>query len=128
MNAIGAKVVGVQSGQWEMERGNSVAAALLNTNPDLRALLCDNDSMAMGAVSAVRAAGRAGKTLVIGYDNISAIKPMLQDGRILATVDQHGAEQAIFGIEIGLKAFKAHKTQAQLGDAVETPVELVTAR
>jgi ribose transport system substrate-binding protein len=126
MAAVGAKVVGIQSGQWEMEKGNAVSAALLNEYPNLKALLCDNDGMALGAVSAVRAAGRTGKTYVVGYDNINAIKPMLKDGRILATADQHAAEQAVFGIEIALKALAAKKTQAQLGDVVETSVDLVT--
>jgi ribose transport system substrate-binding protein len=126
MSAAGVKVVGVQSGQWEMEKGNAVAAALLNEHPGLRALLCDNDGMALGAVSAVRAAGRTGKTLVVGYDNINAIKPMLKDGRILATADQHAAEQAVFGIEIALKALAAKKSQSQLGEVIETQVDLVT--
>ncbi|MBI2497458.1 MAG: sugar ABC transporter substrate-binding protein [Opitutae bacterium] len=127
MAAVGAKVVGVQSGQWEMEKGNAVAAALLNEHPDLKALLCDNDGMALGAVSAVRAAGRTGQTFVVGYDNINAIKPMLQDGRVLATADQHAAQQAVFGIELALKALAAKTPQDKLGEVVETPVDLVTA-
>jgi ribose transport system substrate-binding protein len=125
MAAAGARVVGIQSGQWEMEPGNAVAAALLNEHPDLRALLCDNDGMALGAVSAVRAAGRTGKTLVVGYDNINAVKPMLADGRILATADQHAAKQAVFGIEIALKALAAKTPQNKLTGLVETPVDLV---
>ena len=126
MEAAGLKVVATQSGQWEMEKGNAVAAALLNAHPDLRALLCDNDNMALGAVAAVRAAGRTGRTFVVGYDNIGAVKPMLRDGRILATADQHAAQQAVFGIEIALRARAAGQTQAQLGEVVETPVDLVT--
>lgn len=127
MAVAGVKVVGVQSGQWEMEKGNAVAAALLNEHPGLSALLCDNDGMALGAVAAVRAAGRTGKTFVVGYDNINAIKPMLKDGRVLATADQHAAQQAIFGIELALKALAAKTPQDKLGEVVETPVDLVTA-
>lgn len=127
MAAAGVKVVGVQSGQWEMEKGQAVAAALLNAHPDLKALLCDNDSMALGAVSAVRTAGRTGRTLVVGYDNINAIQPMLKDGRVLATADQHAADQAVFGIEIALKALAAKTPQDKLSAVVETPVDLVTA-
>src|SRR5258708_21897702 len=85
MKAVGANVVGGQSGQWEMGKGNSVAAALLNAHPDLKALLCDNDSMALGAVSAVRAAGRTGQIQVIGFEYIKAVKPRIPGGRILAT-------------------------------------------
>ncbi len=127
MAAAGVKVVGVQSGQWEMEKGNAVAAALLNEHPGLKALLCDNDSMALGAVSAVRAAGRTGRTLVVGYDNINAIKPMLKDGRVLATADQHAAKQAVFGIEIALKAFAAKTPQSRWREGIDTPVDLVPA-
>ncbi len=126
MTAAGVKIVSVQSGQWEMEKGRSVSAALLNEYSDLKALLCDNDGMALGAVAAVRAADRSGKVLVVGYDNISAIKPMLKDGRVLATADQHAAQQAVYGITLGLKALAEKKTQSQLAPIVETPVDLIT--
>ena len=125
MKAGGATVVGVQSGQWEMDKGNTVASAMLREHPDLKALLCGNDNMALGAVAAVKTAGKAGKVLVVGYDNISAIKPMLDDGRVLATADQFAAKQAVFGIETALKAIKEKKTQKDLQPVVETQVVLV---
>ncbi len=125
MKAKGVTVVGVQSGQWEMDKGNTVASAMLREHPDLKALLAGNDNMALGAVAAVKTAGKAGKVLVVGYDNISAIKPMLEDGRVLATADQFGAKQAVFGIETALKAIKDKKAQKDLSPVVETQVVLV---
>ncbi|MEX3613081.1 MAG: sugar ABC transporter substrate-binding protein [Burkholderia gladioli] len=125
MKAVGAKVVSLQSGKWEIDKGNAVASAMLNEYPNLKALLCGNDSMAIGAVSAVRAAG---KVYVVGYDNINAIKPMLQDGRVLATADQYAAKQAVFGIDTALKATAEHKKQAELSGTVETPVDLVVKK
>jgi ribose transport system substrate-binding protein len=126
MKAVGANVVSVQSGQWEMDKANAVAAAMLREHPDIVALLCGNDNMALGAVAAIKSAGKAGKVKVVGYDNISAIKPMLADGRVLATVDQYGAKQAVFGIQTALAALKAHKAQKDLQPVVETTVTLVT--
>ncbi|WP_322043449.1 sugar ABC transporter substrate-binding protein [Paraburkholderia sp. J67] len=126
MDALGAKIVSTQSGEWEIDKGNAVASAMLNEYPDLKALLCGNDNMAIGAVSAVRAAGKQGKVFVVGYDNIDAIKPMLKDGRVLATADQYAAKQAVFGIDTALKAIKEHKKQSELSGVVETPVVLVT--
>lgn len=125
MEAAGMKIVGVQSGNWEIDKGNAVAAAMLNEYPDLKALLAGNDSMALGAVSAVRAAGKKGQVQVVGYDNIKAIHPMLKDGRVLATADQFAAKQAVFGIEAALKLVKGEPTGAKDG-VIETPVELVT--
>lgn len=124
MDAAGMKIVSIQSGNWEIDQGNKIAAAMLSETPDLKALLAGNDNMALGAVSAVRAAGKAGKVLVVGYDNIEAIKPMLQDGRVLATADQAAAQQAVFGIQNALKLVKGEKVDAKDG-VIETPVELV---
>lgn len=119
------KIVGVQSGEWEIDKGNKVAAAMLRAQPDLKALLCGNDNMAIGAVSAVRAAGKIGKVLIGGYDNIDAIKAMLADGRVVATADQHADQQAVFGIETALKALANKTPQAKLLGVIETPVDLV---
>jgi len=126
MEKIHAKVDSVQSGEWEIDKGNAIASAMLNQFPNIKALLCGNDNMAIGAVSAVRAAGKQGKVYVVGYDNIGAIKPMLKDGRVLATADQYAAKQAVFGIDVALKAIGEHKKQSDLSQIVETPVDLVT--
>jgi ribose transport system substrate-binding protein len=125
MDGAQMKIVSTQSGNWEIDKGNAVASAMLNEYPNLKALLAGNDSMALGAVSAVRAAGKAGKVQVVGYDNINAIKPMLKDGRVLATADQFAARQAVFGIDTALKMIKGQKLDIKDG-VIETPVELVT--
>ncbi len=126
MAAVGAQVVGVQSGQWEMEKGNTVASAMLREHPDLKALLCGNDNMALGAVAAVKTAGKTGQVKVVGYDNIDAVKPLLKEGKLLATADQYAAKQAVFGIEIAVKAVKAKTPQNKMPGAIETTVDLVT--
>ncbi|MGE8147804.1 sugar ABC transporter substrate-binding protein [Pseudomonas frederiksbergensis] len=126
MEAAKIKVVSLQSGDWEIDKGNKVAASILSEYPEVKALLAGNDSMALGAVSAVRAAGKAGKVQVVGYDNINAIKPMLKDGRVLATADQFAAKQAVFGIETALKIIKGEKVDSGPNGVIETPVELVT--
>ncbi|ROL87933.1 sugar ABC transporter substrate-binding protein [Pseudomonas protegens] len=126
MDAAQIKVVSLQSGDWEINAGNRVASAMLSEYPNLKALLAGNDSMAVGAVSAVRAAGKAGKVQIVGYDNINAIKPMLKDGRVLATADQFAAKQAVFGIETALKILKGEKVDSGANGVIETPVELVT--
>ncbi len=104
----------------------ALPSQILNANPNVKALLCDNDNMAIGAVSAVRAAAKAKKVQVVDFDNISAIKPMLKDGRVLATADQYAAKQAVFGIDVALKALEEKKKQSELSTVVETPVDLFT--
>jgi ribose transport system substrate-binding protein len=126
MTAKGIKVVEVQSGEWELSKGNTVAAAMLREHPDLAAVLCGNDTMALGAVAAVKSAGKAGKVKVVGYDNIPAVRPLLRDGRLVATVDQFAGEQAVAGIEIALQALASKTGQHALPAVSNTKVALVT--
>jgi ribose transport system substrate-binding protein len=122
MNAAGIKIVSSQSGQWEMEKANGIAAGIVAAHPNVKALLCANDNMALGAAAAVQAAGKAGQVQIIGFDNIAALKPLLADGRVLATADQHGDQLAVFGIEAALNALK---DKSALVDQ-QTPVHVIT--
>lgn len=122
MNASGMSIVSSQTGYWETDKALPVAAGLINEHPDLKAILCANDSMALGAVTAVQEAGKAGKIHIIGFDNIAATRQLLKAGKILCTVDQHADQLARYGIEYALEMLK---TRAQPADK-ETPVDLIT--
>src|SRR5690606_41489170 len=52
-----------------------------------------------------------------------AIKPMLKDGRVLATADQFAARQAVFGIETALKAIADKKKQSEMPAEVKRSEE-----
>lgn len=119
MNAAGIKIVSVQSGQWEMEKANTIAAGLISAHPNLKALLCANDSMALGAASAVQSASKTGQILIVGFDNISALKPLLADGRVAATADQHADQLAVYGIEAALKVLSGGATPEDQTTAVD---------
>jgi ribose transport system substrate-binding protein len=119
MKRAGMKIVSVQSGLWEMEKANAVAAGILSEHPQLKAILCANDNMALGAVAAVQSAGKTGSVLVVGFDNISAIHPMLEKGQVVATADQHADKLAVFGIEAALKILKGEALPADQTTAVD---------
>ena len=92
-------------------------------HPNTKAILAANDSMALGAVAAVKAAGKSGDVLVVGFDNISAVQQAIQEGKILATADQHGDQLAVFGIQNALKLLE---DKDAVVEDVETPVDLIT--
>jgi ribose transport system substrate-binding protein len=123
VDAAGLELVAAQAGDWEMAKANQVVSALLTEHPGIKALLCANDNMALGAVSAVKAAGREGAVRIVGFDNISAVGELVRAGKIVATVDQHADRLAVFGIEYALEILKSRLPP----DDRETPVDLVTA-
>ena len=66
----GMSLAGIAWGDWERDKGRAAATALLRQTPDLAALLCGNDNMAIGAAQALSELKRDGKVLIGGYDNI----------------------------------------------------------
>jgi ribose transport system substrate-binding protein len=119
MKEAGMKIVSVQAGNWEIEKANALAASILSEHPTLKAILCANDSMALGVVSAIQSAGKQGQILVAGFDHISAIQPMIADGRVTATADQHAGQLAVFGIEAALKILKGSAPPTNQTTAVD---------
>lgn len=119
MKAAGMNIVSAQSGLWEMEKANAVAAGMLGEHAQLKAILCANDNMALGAAAAVDSAGKTGSVLVAGFDNISAIHPLIEKGQVVATADQHADQLAVFGIEAALKILKGDAPPADQTTAVD---------
>ena len=121
MNAADAEVVDIQSGGWEQAQANTVAAAILREHPELSALLCANDQMALGALAARRQSGRD-DVMIVGFDNIEAVADLVASGEILATADQHADRLAVYGIEAALETLGG----GEPGDR-QTPVDVIAA-
>ncbi|KMZ11285.1 Ribose ABC transport system, periplasmic ribose-binding protein RbsB [Candidatus Burkholderia humilis] len=128
MDAAGMKIAGTEAGDWSAASGKAIALQMLVEHPAIGGLLCANDNLVMGAIDAIRIAGKKGRVLVTGYNNIDAVQPMLQDGRLLATVEQFGARQAVFGVDVAVKALLEHRRQRGLSPFMETPVQVVGKR
>jgi ribose transport system substrate-binding protein len=122
MNAAGMDIVDSQSGQWEINIANRIASAMLSEHDELKAILCSNDSMALGALAAVKEAGRAGEVYLVGFDNISAIQHAIRAQEVLATADQHADQLAVYGIEYALQILREKSTPTNK----QTAVDLVT--
>ncbi len=120
--AGGLKVIASETAHWETEEANTLVTNLLNRYPDVQGIMAANDSMALGVVTALDAAGKGGKIKVVGFDNIPPVKPLLQNGKLLATVDQFGAQMAVFGIQYGLKTRAGEKFSGW----TKTDIKLVT--
>ncbi len=122
LKAAHLNIVTSQSANWEMSKASEIASGMLNEHAELKAILCANDNMALGAHAAIRDAGRQGQVLVTGYDNIAAVNALVKSGEILCTVDQHGDQLAVYGIEFALAIIESGAAP----DDRQTPVDLVT--
>jgi len=123
IEAGGLDLLASETAHWETEEANTLTTNLLSRFPDVQGIMAANDSMALGAVTALDAAGLSGDIRVIGFDNIPAMKDLLDQGKVLATVEQFGADMAVFGIEYGIKTRDGETFEGW----TKTPIELVVS-
>ena len=125
MNEAGMRIVDSQSAQWEMSRANNLTSTVLSEHPEIKAILAANDSMAMGALAAIKSSGRCWRSLIIGFDNISAIQRGDQRGQ--STGDRRPARGSIGGVMASSTPCSCLDDAHAVLEDLETPVDLVTA-
>jgi D-allose transport system substrate-binding protein len=82
------KIVASLPGDWDGGKAANVTADTLTSHPDLLAVFCANDTMALGAVESVRAAGKGDQVLTIGVDGTTDAVKSIKAGRLSASVAQ----------------------------------------
>ncbi len=78
-----------QTGDFARDKGRQVAETLLQAHPDADIIYAHNDEMAIGAISAVEAAGKvAGKdVMILSIDGGKEIVQLIIDGKVAAVCE-----------------------------------------
>lgn len=84
-NYPGMVMVSQQSADFDRNKAMEVLESILQAHPDIDAVFCGNDAMAMGAYQAVLAAGKEKQIKVFGFDGESDVMNAIKDGKIIAT-------------------------------------------
>jgi ribose transport system substrate-binding protein len=121
--AGGLTLLDSRTAHWETEEANTVMTNFLTQYPDIQGVMAANDSMALGVVKALDALNKSGVIQVVGFDNIPAVQPLIKEGKMLATVEQYGADMAKFGIDFGLRELAGETFCGW----VQTPLKLIQA-
>ncbi len=86
--APGVQVLGTRPGRYQQAAGRQAMAAHLAAHSVIDGVICTNDSMALGAIEALQAAGR--RALVVGNNGTIPAARAVADGTLLATMDYCG--------------------------------------
>ena len=85
--AAGIEVVASIAADWDREKGLRAAEDILQAHPGVDAIVGSNDQMALGAVQAVKSAGRLDEIVIVGDDAIESALSALLAGELDATID-----------------------------------------
>ena len=119
----GLKLAGRQSANWDQREAFEKMETLIQGNRNLKGVIAGNDTMALGAMAALKAAG-LGKVIVVGFDGSPDAIQSIKAGEIKATVLQPAALIARLAVD------QAHQliTSGSTGQAEKQSIdcELVT--
>lgn len=104
----GIQVADSQIGDWDTTKAMGIMENMLTARPDIQAVFCANDNMAIGAVQAVQQMGRA-DIFIIGFDAEQVALDAIQEGTLYGTIQQQPALMGELGVQTALN-FLAGKT------------------
>jgi ribose transport system substrate-binding protein len=117
------KMVSQQTAEFDRTKAMEVLESILQAHPEIDAVFCGNDAMAMGAYQALVAAGKADKVMVFGFDGAKDVIDSIHEGKIIATGMQFPKKMARMAAEQADEYIKGKKDFPQ---KVPVAVELVT--
>ncbi len=115
------KMVAQQTANWSQTEAFTRMESILQANPDIKGVISGNDTMALGAEAALKAAGRS-DVIVVGFDGSDYVRDsIIAKSNIKATVLQPAWDQAQMAVEQAdqfIKTGKAAKEEKQLMDCI----------
>lgn len=79
------KMTAQETANWDQQEAFTKVETLLQKSKDVQGIIAGNDTMALGAVAAVDAAGLTGKVIVAGFDGSPDAAQAIKDKKMLAT-------------------------------------------
>jgi ABC-type sugar transport system substrate-binding protein len=110
----GVEIVARQDA-WVAEKAVTVVENILTAHPDINLIWAANEGGTVGAVTAVKNAGKSGKVVVFGTDFSVQMGDILlsSDNILQAVTGQKPYDIGTLAIETALKAIKGEKTEKQ---------------
>lgn len=89
--APGLEIVAQQTGEFARDKGQQVMEQLIQSKPDISAVYAENDEMALGAVTALKAAGKSpGKDVkIVSIDGTRNAVQALANGELNAVIESN---------------------------------------
>lgn len=112
--------VATQTANWEQTQGYEKTETILQSNPEITGIICGNDTMAVGAAEACKAAGRT-DIKIIGVDGSDEAAALIKAGEMTGTALQQCAliaEMAVQQADAYLKNGTTGLNEKQLVDCV----------
>jgi len=128
---LGYEVVASLPANSKQEEGYKVTKDILSAHPDVAAIFCGNDPMAVGAAQAVADSGKSGvkDIYIVGFNGDEIALQAIKAGQLGATIQQVPAEMDKMTVDIASKLLEGGEIEYNnsTNREIYAPVKLITA-
>jgi ABC-type sugar transport system substrate-binding protein len=110
----GVTIAASQPANWERDQGFNVFQNMLQAHADIDSVFACSDLMALGAIEAIRSAGKTGSIKVIGFDALDDAKKAIAAGTMEASVAQFPSEMGKAAVESAVKVIRGETLPADI--------------
>lgn len=121
----GMNIVATKACDWDRQMAMDAALTWIQQFPNLKAIYCCNDTMAMGAIQAVITSGKVGEIYVCGTDGDKDAVDSVNKGELTATVAQDPANIGVVGLKGVIDAVANPDAYPASAEPEKTPVDAV---
>src|ERR1700677_4364056 len=120
------KITREQTGNWQRVQGKTIMENWLASGQQIDGVASNNDEMALGALQAIKAAGKAGKIPVGGTDGSHDALESMEKGELNNTVFQNPVGQGEEAINAAYLMAKKQQNPKVVDGKIWIPYEKVT--
>jgi erythritol transport system substrate-binding protein len=106
------KSVQRETANWDRAEGKQKMEVMLRAHPDITGVVAGNDEMALGAIQALKDAGKLSKVKVLGFDGNQDAVNAVKAGEMVATVLQPIVQGTTLAVQQADQFLKNGKTGA----------------
>ncbi|WP_448059717.1 substrate-binding domain-containing protein [Cellulomonas hominis] len=115
------EMVAQETANWDQQEAFTKIETLLQTDPNIQGIIAGNDTMALGAVAAVDAAGLTGQVIIAGFDGSPDAAAAIKAGTLLAT----GLQPAVLIAEMAVEQADRFIRTGETGQPEKQSVDCV---
>jgi erythritol transport system substrate-binding protein len=104
------KLAQTETANWDRQQGKQKMELLLQAHPDITGVIAGNDEMALGAIQALKDAGKLAQVKVLGFDGNNDAAAAVQNGEMVATALQPIVQGTTLAVEQADSFIRTGKT------------------
>lgn len=119
----GLELVASVPGEWDANTAFGATQQVLRQNPELVGIYANNDTMAIGVVSALQESGAIDQVDVIGTDGVPEAIASIREGEMEATLSPLPYYEGYWAVEAAVRLLNGE----DVAEWIQAPAQLITS-